>query len=899
MQKKECLYLIDGSGFIFRAYHALPPLNRADGTPIGAVLGFCNMLAKLLKDMQAHHIAVVFDADRKTFRHAIYADYKANRAETPEDLIPQFKIIRQACQAFGIPFVEQQGFEADDIIATYTAQACQHHMDVVIVSSDKDLMQLVTPSVRLFDPIKSLFIDEAKVVEKFGVPPSQLADVQALAGDTSDNIPGVPGVGLKTAAQLIQEFSTLENLLNHTHKIPQAKRRETLESFADQARLSKKLVLLDHKAPTSLSLDDLKPQIYTETLRPFLKEQGFRNLENRLLGEATAASPSLPSKKYETVTTLDQLKVWVKKLSSSAIIGFDTETDSLNAMQAQLVGVSFSIGPYEACYVPLHYKKDSLLLIDIASHHGTLFLKEVLPLIQPVLENSKISKVGHNIKYDKLVLKKYGVEVKNYNDSMLLSYLLFAGRQSLDHVVQEQFNHTMTSFKELTGSGKSALTFNEVPLDKATHYASEDADYTLRLYHLLYPQLTSNLTKLYEDIDLPLVDVLVRMEEAGIKVDASQLQKLSQVFEQELSEIEKEIFKLAGSKFNVGSPKQLGEVLFDNLKLGTGKKSKTGAYVTSSDALEELANEHPLVEKILEWRQIAKLKSTYTDALVRQINPVTHRIHTSYGMAITSTGRLSSSDPNLQNIPIRTPEGQKIRRCFVAEKGHKLLSFDYSQIELRLLAHFAHIPQLEVAFKEGIDIHTLTASQVFNIPLKEITPVIRNKAKAINFGIIYGISPFGLAKQLKISREKAAEYIKLYHAQYPGITEYMKHMVEFAQQHGYVETLWGRRCYIPNIQAKTPTLRAFAERQAINAPLQGTNADLIKKAMIEIDAWLKKHQFKTKMLLQVHDELIFESPDDEIEKIQPSIQSMMESIEKLKVPLLIGVGSGSNWQDAH
>ncbi|MEI8321306.1 MAG: DNA polymerase I [Alphaproteobacteria bacterium] len=900
MASKERLYLIDGSGFIFRAYYALPPLNRPDGTPVGAVLGFCNMMVKLLNEMNAQHIAIVFDAARKTFRNDIYPAYKANRSETPEDLIPQFKIIRHACQAFGVPFLEEQGFEADDVIATYMDKALANHMEVTIVSSDKDLMQLIQKDVKLFDPLKSIFIDGEKVQEKFGVPPEQVIDVQALAGDTSDNIPGVPGIGVKTAAQLIQEFKTLENLLKNTDKIPQVKRRELLETHADLARISKKLVTLNHHAPLAKPLGDLKPHLDQETLRTFLQEQGFKTLENRLFGKSHAPTPHAEShtKKYTTITTLDDLKGWVKKLSALPIIGFDTETDDLNAMRAQLVGMSFAAKAGEACYIPLQSIKDPGMLFDFSSSKG-LDVKDVLTLVKPLLENPTIQKVGHNIKYDKLVLKKYALEVKGYQDSMLLSYLLNDGRQGLDLLVEEHFHHKMTTFKELTGSGKTAIKFNEVPLDKATVYAAEDADYTLRLYHLFYPQLSSSLKKLYEEIDLPLVDTLIHMEEAGIKIDEHQLQSLAHMFDKKLHQLEKEIFKMAGTEFNVGSPKQLGEILFDKLKLGQGKKSKTGAYVTDSDTLEDLSGDHPLPEKVLEWRQISKLKSTYTETLIRQINPKTHRIHTSYGMAITSTGRLSSSDPNLQNIPIRSEEGQKIRHCFVADKGNKLVSFDYSQIELRLLAHFAHIPSLEQAFKEGVDIHALTASQVFNVPLKDITPEIRSKAKAINFGIIYGISAFGLAKQLKIGRDQASQYIKMYHAQYPGITEFMKKTIDFAKEHNYVETLWGRHCYVPNISSKNGSLRSFAERQAINAPLQGTNADLIKKAMIQIDEWLREKKLKTKMLLQVHDELIFEAPESEVDKILKPIESIMTGVCKLKVPLVVGIGIGDNWQDTH
>lgn len=891
---KEKLYLIDGSGFIFRAYHALPPLKRSDGTPVGAVLGFCNMMVKLLKDMEAYHIAVVFDAGRKTFRNDLYPEYKANRSETPEDLIPQFPIIRQACKAFGVPSLELKEYEADDLIAAYTDTALQKHMEVIIVSSDKDLMQLVGPSVRLYDPMKSVFIDESKVVEKFGVHPTQVIDVQALAGDASDNIPGVPGIGVKTASQLIKEFHTLENLLKNTSKIPQVKRRELLETYTEQAKVSKILVSLNHQTPLPLPLKDLKPTLKKDILRPFLQEQELKALEKRLFGMQEKAAVST----YETVLTTEHLEEWIESVKKSKVIGFDTETDSLNAMQANLAGISFSTAMGKACYIPVYYQEEPAL-ISMSDINNALPLQQVLDIVKPILENKDILKVGHNIKYDKLVLQKYGIEVRGYGDSMLMSYLLYPGRHGLDVLVEEYLQHKMTTFKELTGTGKAALKFHEVDLAEATQYAAADADYTLRLYALFSSNLAPVLKKLYDTLDIPLVDVLVDMEKAGIKVDPTVLKNLSIYFSKKLKHLEKEVFTLAGCEFNIGSPKQLGDVLFNKLKLGEGKKSKLGAYITSSDVLEDLSTKHPLPEKVLEWRQISKLKSTYTDNLIAQINPTTHRLHTSYGMASTSTGRLSSSDPNLQNIPIRTEEGQKIRQCFVAESGHYLLSFDYSQIELRLLAHFAHIPTLEKAFKEGQDIHALTASQVFNVPLEEITPEVRNKAKAINFGIIYGISPFGLAKQLKIDRAQAAHYIKLYHEQYPGITRYMEETVAFARQHGYVETLWGRRCYIPNIGTKNPILKAFAERQAINAPLQGTNADIIKKTMIQIHAWLQEEKLQTKMLLQVHDELIFESPLAEVDTVFKPIQLKMESIAALKVPLIVGIGKGKNWQETH
>ncbi len=896
---KEILYLIDGSGFIFRAYHALPPLTRKDGVPIGAVLGFTNMLVKLLTDMEAHSLAVIFDAARKTFRNDIYADYKGTRKETPDDLIPQFPLIRNACKAFSVPTAEQEGFEADDLIAAYARLAIGQGMHVIIVSSDKDLMQLVGPHIQLYDPLKNIFIDEGKVKEKFGVGPDQVIDVQALAGDTSDNIPGVPGIGVKTAAALIEEFGDLETLLAKASTIKQEKRRDSLITYADQARISKRLVTLDDKAPLPLPLKDLHVQFPTpEKVLPFLQEQGFRNLEVRLFKKADPQEKKPSS--YEVVLTKDQLKEWITKIEDAGLVAVDTETDSLNALTANLVGISLSIAPGDACYIPVRYHPVRDLLDGPEIHKLHLSQEEILNTLRPLLKDPKIMKVGHHLKFDKLVLKKYGVDITPFEDTLLLSYLLNPGPHGLDALTEIHFDHKMESFKEVTGSGKAALTFDQVPLDKATDYAASDADYTYQLFKLLRPKLQEpKLEEIYNTLDLPLVDVLIDMEQMGIKVDAQFLRDLAKSFDKRLHVIEEDIFKEAGEQFNLGSPKQIGEILFDRLKLEGGKRGKTGAYGTGSDVLEELALSHELPAKILEWRQLAKLKSTYTSTLIDQIDSKTGRVHTSYSMAGTTTGRLASSDPNLQNIPIRTEEGRKIRKAFVAEEGHIFISFDYSQIELRLLAHMANIPSLQEAFIQNKDIHAQTASEVFGIPLDEITPEIRNKAKAINFGIIYGISAFGLARQLKIDRKEAAHYIDSYKKHYPGLTEYMKKTTEFGRSHGYVETLWGRRCYIPNLQSKNSVLRVAAERQAINAPLQGSNADIIKKAMIQIEDMLEQKKFKTKMLLQVHDELIFEVPSEEVEKITPLIKFLMENAAHLGVPLTVGVGKGPTWEDAH
>lgn len=899
---KETLFLIDGSGFIFRAYYALPPLTRKDGTPVGAVLGFTNMLTKVLTEMDAHYLGVIFDAGRKTFRNDIYEEYKANRKETPEDLIPQFPLIRHACTSFSVPIFEKKGFEADDIIASYTA--LEKDRDIVIISSDKDLMQLVSDRVKLYDPIKNKMIDRDGVQDKFGVRPDQVIDVQSLAGDSSDNIPGVPGIGIKTASALIQEFGTLEVLLDRAHEIKQNKRRESLIEFSDQAILSKKLVTLCTEVPDLLLLDHLKVEDpKPEKVRSFLEEQGFSILQKRLLKEEKkeveeeVLKPEISSE-YELILTPQQLDQWIDRVKKTPVVAIDTETDSLNAKQANLVGISLSIKPGEACYIPVRFNPE-LSLLEQRSNPLEMSQETILEKLSPIFSDPTIMKVGHNLKYDKLVLKKYDIQIFPYEDTMLLSYLQEPGRHGLDHLSEVNCNHQMIPFKEVAGVGKKAITFDQVPLEKALEYAAEDADYTYRLYDIFSPKLTSDkLKKLYKEIDLPLVDVLVEMEDIGIKVDPLVLQKLTRDLDKRLIFLEIEIHDLAGVSFNIGSPKQLGDILFETLNLSGGKKGKTGSYATGADILETLSDQHILPEKVLEWRQLSKLKSTYTTALVAQINPKTGRVHTSYAMAITSTGRLSSSDPNLQNIPIRTEEGRKIRKAFVAKEGCSLVSFDYSQIELRLLAHMADIQSLQEAFIEGQDIHAITAGQVFGVPLDQVSPELRSKAKAINFGIIYGISAFGLAKQLKISRSEAAHYINTYHDQYPGIKGYMDRTISFAKEHGYVETLWGRRCYVPNINSKNGILRSFAERQAINAPLQGSNADFIKRAMIDIQEFLKKSS-QSKLLLQVHDELIFEVPLEEVDKIIQPIQKIMEFIDSLKVPLTVGVGHGKTWQDAH
>ena len=915
---QETFFLVDGSGFIFRAFYAMPPLTRPDGTPVGAVLGFTNMLTRLLNEMHAHKIAVVFDAGRKTFRNDIYPEYKANRGATPEELIPQFPIIRQACQAFNIPIVEKEGFEADDLIATYTHQAKQRNMKTVIVSSDKDLMQLVDNDVLLYDHMKNTFINAERVEEKFGVPPEKVGYILALAGDSSDNIPGVPGIGPKTAAELIQQYGDLETLLSSAHKIKQEKRRALLEEHADKARLSFQLVTLNHNVPLDLVIDDFTlHQPNPEKVISFLQEQGFKSLENKfsyqtkdgnldIWAKATTITPpaplSLERKEYETILSQKDLESWCEKIQKAGLVAVDTETDSLNAMAANLVGISLSLPTGEACYIPLKHKLPPPSLLDFSreTEIPQLSMDDVFEKLGSLLRDQSILKVGHNIKYDKLVLKKYGLEITSFEDTMLISYLIDSGKQGLDYLVDKHFQHTMISFKEVTGRGKNSVTFDHVPIKEATAYAAEDADYTMRLYKVLKPQLiTSKLLGVYETIDRPLVDILIQMEEKGITINTNFLKTLSQEFSKKISALETTIHEMTGRIFNIASPKQLGEILFDHMKIPNGKKGKTDAYTTDSDVLEKIALDYPVAQKILEWRQLSKLQNTYTDSLPQQINPQTGRVHTSYAMAVTSTGRLASSDPNLQNIPIRTPEGRRIREAFVAKEGHKLISLDYSQIELRLLAHYADIKELKDAFKANVDIHALTASQVFNMPLTSMTPDMRSRAKAINFGIIYGISAFGLANQLGISRTDAAQYIQAYHQQYPGIKAYMENMIDFARTHGYVTTLLGRRCYVPNILSKNGALKGFSERQAINAPLQGSNADIIKHAMIRIPQALKEAGLQTTMLLQVHDELVFETPDEQVQQSIDLLKPLMENAATLSVPLRVDAGIGQNWSEAH
>ena len=922
------LFLIDGSGFIFRAFHALPPLTRPDGTPVGAVMGFCNMLLKVLTDHPHARIAVVFDAARKNFRNDIYAEYKANRTETPPDLIPQFPLIRDATNAFGLPNMELEGYEADDLIATYARLAKEQNIPVTIVSSDKDLMQLVRDGVRMLDPIKQIFIGPDEVFEKFGVSPDKVVYIQALAGDATDNVPGVPSIGIKTAAQLITEYGDLETLLASTASIKQPKRREVLEVHAEDARVSLKLVTLDHNVPVTASIDELVPEHpFSERLISFLQEQGFKSLVSRIssrMGGSPAPAPAtfpsaspvlqspvIPAQapdvaitaSYELVTTEDSLKKWIALAYETGICAFDTETTGLTPALVDLVGISLCPVAGKACYIPVGHGHSGDLLSAPAQETRQLPLKTVMTLLKPLLEDPSVLKVAHNAKYDLQMFIKHGVHISPVDDTMLMSYVLdgTAHPHGLDDMALTFCNHTMISYDSVTGTGKNRISFAAVTLDKATDYAAEDADFTIRLYNIFKPRLArEKMVAMYEDIERPLAPIIAQMEFDGIKVDPAVLKNLSHIFGERIIKAESEIQQLAGHPFNVGSPKQLGVVLFDEMGLPGGSKTKTGDWSTAVDVLESLAAQgHDFVEKILDWRHLSKLKSTYTEALQQAINPKTGRVNTSYSMAATSTGRLSSSDPNLQNIPIRTEEGRMIRQAFIAEPGHLLLSADYSQIELRLAAEMAGVETLKTAFRNGDDIHSITASQVFGVPLSEMTPEIRRQAKAINFGIIYGMSGYGLARQIDVSPGEANTFIKQYFARFPELGAFMEETKVFARQHGFVKTLFGRKCVIPGIADKNGARRSGAERQAINAPLQGTAADLIKLAMIRIDRVIRNEGLAAKMLLQVHDELVFEVPEDQIDQVAARIKTEMEAVASFSIPLEASVGSAKNWAAAH
>ncbi|MAF49476.1 MAG: DNA polymerase I [Rhodospirillales bacterium] len=942
----EHVFLIDGSGFIFRAFYGIKAeMTRSDGTPTNAVYGFTQMLLKMAGDTDADHIAVVFDRARKTFRSDIYPEYKAHRPPPPDDLIPQFDLVREATEAMNISMVDMDGFEADDLIATYARQAVEAGADVTVVSSDKDLMQIVGPKVKMLDAMKNQEIGPDQVREKFGVGPERVIDVQALAGDSSDNVPGVQGIGVKTAAGLIEEFGDLDGILSRAEEIKQPKRRQVLIEQADLARISRQLVTLRDDVPVEVPLQSFKVRdLDPEKLMAFLQAQDFKSLVTRIqsryginapppppqetkaeprkkpVADAKQVSGAAPADifsgqaEYELVQDKARLKAWIAEAAEAGIVAVDTETTSLNAMRAELVGVSMSIKPGRACYIPVaHSAPEAQASLDLGLGEGDapkakdgikqIKRDDAVKMLKPLLEDPTVLKIGHNVKYDAEIFAHYGVEVAPVDDTMLVSYVLEGGLHGhgMDDLAELHLGHQTIKFKEVAGSGKAQMTFDQVPLDKALDYAAEDADITCRLHRLLKPRLArEHMVSIYEVMERPLIGVLAAMERTGIRVEPRVLKDLSADFAGRLADLEVEIHRAAGHEFNIASPKQLGEILFDEMGLAGGKKGKTGAYGTGADVLEGLAADgHELPARVLDWRQLAKLKSTYTDTLVEQINPATGRVHTNYGQAIASTGRLSSNDPNLQNIPVRTEEGRKIRQAFVPDDGHLLLSADYSQIELRLLAHVADIEVLKDAFRDGADIHAITASQVFGVPAEGMDPMVRRQAKAINFGIIYGISAFGLARQLGIGRGEAAAYIDAYFERYPGIRAYMDQAKEQAREHGYVTTLYGRKCHAPGIEDKNSARRNFAERAAINAPIQGGAADIIKRAMIRLPGELAAAGLRAAMLLQVHDELIFEVPETELEATAELVKRIMESVAQLDVPLVVDTGHGANWDEAH
>jgi len=925
--KGHHLHLIDGSAFIFRAYHALPPLTRkSDGLPIGAVSGFCNMLHRYVEGNTGPdaptHVAVIFDKGSHTFRNDMYDQYKANRDEMPEDLRPQIPLTREATIAFNIACEEMEGYEADDIIATLACQARERGGRVTIISSDKDLMQLVGGGVEMLDAMKNRRIDSEGVVEKFGVGPERVVDVQALAGDSVDNVPGAPGIGIKTAALLINEYGSLEDLLDRAEEIKQPKRRQTLIDHREQIELSKKLVQLDCDTPLEFTLEDLEvKEPDMDALMGFLTKMEFRTLTRRIADQkgieapvieepATAAEPdtvempAINPEVYETVRDAAALQVWIDRIYERGYVAVDTETTGLNDMRADLVGVCLCVEAGQACYVPLAHRGGGDDLFggsDLAE--GQMPMDEALGMLKPMLEDPAILKIGQNMKYDAKIFARNDITVAPIEDTMLMSYALNAGTHNhgMDILSERYLGHAPIPIKTLLGSGKSAITFDLVPIDEATKYAAEDADITLRLWQTFKPMLhRSKVTTVYETLERPMVPVLAKMEMDGIKVDRDTLSRMSNAFAQKMAGLEAEIHELAGETFNVGSPAQLGEILFGKMGLPGGKKGKTGKYSTGADILEDLATEHDLPRRVLDWRQLSKLKSTYTDALQDHIHPDTGRVHTSYSIAGANTGRLASTDPNLQNIPIRTEEGRRIREAFVADEGKTLVALDYSQIELRILAHIADIPELKQAFAEGIDIHAMTASQMFNVPLDEMTPDVRRQAKAINFGVIYGISGFGLARNLRIPRAEAQAFIDTYFERFPGIRTYMDDTVAFAKENLRVETLFGRRIHTPEINAKGPTA-GFAKRAAINAPIQGTAADIIRRAMIRMPAAIEG--LPAKMLLQVHDELLFEVEDGAVDDLIGVAREVMEGaampVVKIDVPLVVDAGSGENWAEAH
>lgn len=925
--KGHHLHLVDGSAFIFRAYHALPPLTRkSDGLPIGAVAGFCNMLHRMIEANTGPdaptHAAVIFDKGSHTFRNDLYDQYKANRDAMPEDLRPQMPLTRDATRAFNLACIEMEGFEADDIIATYARQAREAGGRCTIISSDKDMMQLVGGGVEMFDAMKNTRIDREGVEAKFGVGPERVVDVQALAGDSVDNVPGAPGIGIKTAALLINEYGDLDALLARASEIKQPKRRESLIENEAQIRLSRQLVLLDDQVAIPETLDELEVRDpVPETLLAFLAEMEFRTLTKRIAEQAGVDAPAIKEpeaavaqdapemppidhSKYTVVNDVKTLETWVDRVIAKGTVAFDTETTSLNEMVAELVGVSLCIEPGEACYIPLlHRGGGDDLFADTSLAQGQIPFDDALAVLKPMLEDSSVLKIAQNAKYDVKVMANYDVALAPIDDTMLLSYALHGGlhNHGMDALSERYLGHSPLPIKALIGSGKSQITFDQVPIADAAPYAAEDADITLRFHKMFKPQLHSlGVTRVYERLERPLVPVLARMERSGIKVDKDVLSRMSNAFAQKMAGLEAEIHELAGETFNVGSPAQLGEILFEKMGLEGGKKGKTGKYSTGVDVLEDLATEHDLPGRVLDWRQLSKLKSTYTDALQEHINPDTGRVHTSYVIAGANTGRLASKDPNLQNIPVRSEEGRRIREAFVAEPGKVLVSLDYSQIELRILAHIAGIDALKEAFKDGQDIHAATASEMFNVPLDEMTPDVRRQAKAINFGVIYGISGFGLARNLRIPRAEAQGFIDRYFERFPGIRTYMDDTKAFAKEHLFVETLFGRKIHTPEINAKGPGA-GFAGRAAINAPIQGTAADIIRRAMVRMDDAIEG--IPATMLLQVHDELVFEVDEDATDALISKAKEVMEGAAHpavhLSVPITVDAGQGANWAEAH
>ena len=921
IKKTDHFYLVDGSGYIFRAYYALPPLTRkSDGLPTGAVSGFCSMLFKLLEDSKSNqnlqkptHFAVIFDSARKTFRNEIYSDYKANRSEAPDDLAPQFEYIRKSVLAFNLPSLELMNYEADDLIATYTDKILNAGAKVTIVSSDKDLMQLYRKNVRIYDPMKNKFISEDDILNKFGVDSSKVIDVQALAGDSSDNVPGVPGIGIKTAAELINKYVNLEKLLESAHEIKQNKRRETLIKNKDKALISKKLVTLKHDAPIKIAPNEFQlKDIDKDKLYKFLREMEF----NRLLSSAISAygEPDLSSfkkeikiednqitidrSKYYLINNLDEIDEWIKEAEQNGEVAVDTETSSLDPHNTDLIGISLSTKIGKACYIPIGHKTKKNIDKD-----------KVLKKLKPLLEDSSIKKIGQNIKFDFIVLYKNGIDITSIEDTMLMSYVLDAGknRHNMDTLSEIHLNHKTVAFKDVVGSGKKEINFSQVDIEKAKDYAAEDADITLRLYKKFFKSLKEEkMLNIYEIFEKPMIKILAFMEIQGIKIDYKFLKTLSLKFGKKIDKIQKEVFKISNKEFNIASPKQLGEILYNDLKIADLKKTKKGSFATSASVLEDLAFKgHKFPQLILDWRQVSKLKNTYSDSLPEHINPNSKRVHTSFLLAATTTGRLASSDPNLQNIPIKSQDGKDIRKAFIAEKDHVLISADYNQIEMRILADLADVKELKKAFKNNEDIHSLTASQIFDIDIKKVDQDQRRKAKAINFGIIYGISQYGLAKQINVSNYEAEEFLKAYFFKFPEIKVYMDQTIKFCRKSGYVNNIFGRRSHFININDKNYNVRNFQERAAINAPIQGSAAEIMRLAMIRLNIKLNEQKKqKSKMLLQIHDELIFETHKDEVKKVSKIIKEEMMSVAKsdhhsFSIPLTIDLNTGNNWGELH